>query len=519
MKQCGLGKRGGGKMGEGNYWRQLALVVIVGLLIRIALLHVHPFYLDECLYVEMMEEQIQKPSLVSTFLGYPTTWKPPLFFLLYSIPVAALKMLTTDIELAYRLPNILLGSIVNTALVFLILRRMDEERTAFYAAAFYVLCPLTVYTDLRVLIDPLNTAFILSSIYFYLDGQKKGSTLLMAIFAFLASFTKSLVAFIIPLVIVCDIIAKKGGYNRALISVLAVALGMALHYAILFHFVPELAVEELKFDFLGRFGEGNGILPYAGNGLGSALVFLHMLLVFSALGFLIFWNKNGAASGWFLGLVFPIFASQGMVWYFYPLVPILAYFAVKALSYDYATKKERYDALFKIAVAILIALNFAIVGLWYGYWYKGFLMDEREIGNSLVGKDDVMFIGDYQPTLTSLTYKILGERVKEGKYRDFGWIILTRNDSLQKQIAQVSEFAKTYGTDRYPAEEGGFSTLFWAIGIFRKPTNISVFDYIAVSLVGINSTNQSSWKQGIYVEGYQTLDEGKTTLLLRRMQN
>lgn len=515
MERRDSGQKEGGKEDHSVF---ILMVLAAALLIRLLLIHAHPLYLDECLYSEMVEEQLHAPSMVPTYLDLPASWKPPVFFWVYAVPVALLKYATSDIEVLYRLPNIFLG-LLNALLVYLLFRKIGGETAGLYAMAAYALCPLVIYTDLRVLIDTMNTTWILASLYFYFDGPQSRNILLGAAFAFLAAMTKSVVAFIIPAIVLAHYWQKKQLSVPFAVSLAAVPIGIALQYVILAHFVPNLAGEEFTFDVLGKvYKEGAGT-DYTSNieaSYGNAFVFVHALFIAAALGLWRLWKKDLPLAVWVALTVFPFIASVGMIWYFYPFIPVLAYFSVKAIAYDPHTKTERYDAFFKLVFAMFIAINIAILYLWYGT-QPNLFKNEKQIGEYLVGKNGTVFIGDYQPTITAISYKTLNERQKYGSYLDFGWVILARNDSEANQTLTTRAFAANYATDAYDVDQQDFAKLFWRFKMFRKQSNITEPRYVVSGMIVINST--AEWMNAISIPGYEAVMAGRESVLLKRTGN
>lgn len=503
---------GNRKMSESNYATPMLIVLVFAFLIRILLVHVHPFYLDEGLYTETISEQLDHPGMVMTYLGFPVAWKPPLFFWLYALPVAGLKMLSTDVELVFRLPNILLG-VLNVWLIFSLFRRIENEKIGFYAALLYAFCPLTIYTDLRVLVDTLNATFIFASLYFYFGKSSGKNTFAGALFAFLAAMTKSVVALLIPIIAIIEY-WRRGQISRPLLlSLLAAPLGIALHYLILFQFAPQLAGSELAFDFIGRFDTGDSSFEKIGFSYGGAFGFLNFLLVFAAIGLWKFWRKSPQLDAWLLLIAIPLAGSGGLVWYFYPFVPILAYFSVKGLSYDYETKGEKYDHFFKAVLAFLVAINLVTLATWYYYYKDKMLEGERALGTSLAGKENVFFAGEYSHMITTITYKILNERAAGGKYLDYGWINIAPGGRgrFDEEFAFAKDFVLNYSTKKYQVNENNFGVLFWTRDIFRKPTNISTFDY-AVFILNEDPGNASKT-----IEGYNLITDNGNTLVYKRI--
>ncbi len=495
----------------------LAILVLASFAVRLALVHAQPLTLDECLYSEMVDEQLAHPSLVPTYLDFPTSWKPPLFFWLYAIPVAALRHLTNDMELIYRLPNLALGAL-NVLLVFLVFRRYSgDEKKALWAAALFAFCPLVIATDLRVLLDIMNAAFILASLYFYFEKPASKNLLIAALFAFLAAFTKSVVAFVIPIIALVRLLSRKELDAKALLSLLAVPAAVALHYLILLQFAPSLANEEFAFDVLGKVGGGMGYAGRAWLFFIVTSVLINILVPLSIMGILKFWKEEQALSAWTGAIVLAAIGSSGMWWYFYPFIPVLAYFSVRWLASE--NGKENMDAMFKLAIALAIALELCITALYYTQPAIGSAFSaEREAGDFLAGKEGVLFMGDYHSSVTAVAYKALEERQMRGSYLDFGWVIFPGGESPQAQGQMAQEFATNYNTSKFGAEGGNFARLFWNLTLFRKPSAIREFGYVVFSPLPDENQNYA-WAENFTISGYETLSRNETIIVFRKTGN
>ncbi len=557
---------------EENFKHKLFWLLVISFIIRFAFLHVHPLYLDECLYSEMTEEMMQKPSLVPTYIGYDTSWKPPFFFWIYSIFVNMFKLFTNDIELIYKLPNILLG-VLNVWLVFIVFKKITDEQKAFYTCVLYALCSLVIYTDLRVLLDTMNTMLIFISFYFYFDKPNTKNIVAGALFAFLAAITKSVVAFLIPLVVFVHF-WKKETNIKVIISLATVPIGIILCYFTLLHFTPQLADKEFMLDIIGKIvKEESKYINDFFSSFTNMFVFVHVLFIFAVFGLTKFWKENAAMTMWFACMIFPLIGSSGMIWYFEPFIPILAYFCVRALAFDSITessrvcgslgvnpkksalfskerwlppktilskasgsfsfaeriennktvfrigswrftKTEKFDSFFKLAIAGIIIFNLIICIIWYYLFTANMLVDERTIGYALVGKENVAFIGDYRNSITALSYKILEERMRYGKYNDFGWVIISQNSVIANKIKMIPDFAINYHTEKYIVNEKNIAQLFWNDEIFRKQTNITKFDYLVISISNTNLTGE--WAN-FTIQGYEKITKNNNTNLFKRI--
>lgn len=146
---------------EADYRVKIVLIIALSLAAKLVFLNAHPLYLDDCLYSEMSMEQWDHPSLVPTYLGYDTSWKPPLFFWAYAPLAKASGLFSSDVDLVFRVPNLVFGAL-NVWLVFALFRKISDGERAFYAAVLFAFCALVISVDLRVMLDTFNTTLMLA---------------------------------------------------------------------------------------------------------------------------------------------------------------------------------------------------------------------------------------------------------------------------------------------------------------------------------------------------------------------
>ncbi|MEW6036062.1 MAG: glycosyltransferase family 39 protein [Candidatus Micrarchaeota archaeon] len=452
--------------------RLILLLVALFLLTRLPLLTYLPLTKDEAIYAVMIEEQVRSPTLVPTFLGYPVSWKPILFFWVYSI----LSRLPLPLELAYRLPSLLFGMISVPLLYHIFREAGGASRTlAFFSTAIFQLSLISLYPNSALLLDSLMFLIILLAFYLYTQ-QKAGRYrfLLCAALSILAFFTKFILAAMIP-VLAAGYFWQNGRKTLKdplfLLSLLAVP--------------SALAVNVLLFGQAGITTENE--IPLASNvvagGLGGQLnsVFGALVAIFLGAGFwavlslqgiLKFWKESRFMALWASLTLLPLLLASLLFWYYLPVLPAISFFsALLLLRWD---GKERPDALFAIVFCMLAAVSLASA-FYIEFLVYGASKPEMEAGLLLAGKENVLIIGRYPTTLVG--YKMLTEYHELGHPLDFGWVTSSRGMPQEA----IAEYLRDYHSDSYPAADGSFNEIYTTNKTFRKDTNITSFDYIAVT--------------------------------------
>jgi 4-amino-4-deoxy-L-arabinose transferase-like glycosyltransferase len=461
--------------------RRLLLLILaaVYLISRLFLLDAVPFVKDEGLYSVMIEEQIENATSVVTLFDYPVAWKPPLFFWTSGFFIQYLRGLDfLSIEAVYRLPNTLFG-LINVFLVFFILEKLLKERDeAFLATLLYATFFVAVHTDSRVLTDTLCGTTLLLAVWFYLNGLKnRGYFLLGGAFTFITYFVKQTNAALIPVVALVYLFEKdkrKLFDPIFLLSLLAFPLASYLlasmswgastgaleHNLLENSILNKLNIESLM----------SSLIPF--------FIAMSAWLSISFFGLWKNWNRSLTLSVWFLLIAFPFIAGGWMLWYFYPVLLPIAYFSLQLLVRDKDGKKIK-DKFFYGVFFVLILMVFSL-GLWNHLDLNKTFGHEKHAGQFLAGKENVLIIGTYAPSIPS--YKMLEEKRANGSWLDFGWIILNNRSG-----EQYYPFINDYYSNHTEVMDGNFAGLFAIKSIFRKDTNISSFDYMAI--VGNESVN------------------------------
>jgi len=439
-----------------------------------------PFSYDETLYAEMVSEELEHPSFLPTYLGYPAPWKPGLSFFAYSLFLPISSAIFDSLEYIYRFPVLVFG-LINAYLFYLLAKRFYGEDAALLSSLLFYASLSDFYIESRLLMEPFMLTTILISLIFYTNNKMPDSRrfALGALFAILSAFTKSVIALVIPAFAILYIFQferKKLSSPAFLLSLLAVPLGLLIFWLSL---SPLGLAEKIFFGDTGKMFVYDYSSHMADNiSVGVILVALFMLPVIAAAAFSFAsrWKGNYMFAAWFL-LLFAMLLFGQRQWYYYYVTPPVCLFAALLML----KKDGRMDgfAIMLVAMLVAISVSIAVFTPWNPneeeYFYEA-----KEIGLSLSGKDNVLFLGQYTSNSASIAYKILDERHREGRYRDFGYILF---DGIRNNITASSarDFVENYWRDDYDMEERNFAAIFWHDKIFRKNTGISEFDYVVVS--------------------------------------
>ncbi len=453
----------------------LMALAVIYLLIRLPLLTFLPLTQDENLYALMAEEQFHHPTLIPTFLGYPVSWKPVPVFWIYAGFSKLLSGLL-PMEALYRLPSVLFGLLALLPLYFLLRNAGSTLPAAFFTVLIFTVSIVSIYPQAAFLTDSLLFLLICASLWLYTEKRLPAWRFLAAgALAFAAFFVKLVIAFIIPVLAVAYFYVRRRetlANPLFLVSMLAAPAAFLLHFALLqsSSLASELYVSDIGGHLLSPKGSAWQIWQLAG----SLSVFLSTTGIWFALslyGFWKYWRKELFMASWYALLVFPVLTGFFMPWYYLPVLPAIAYFAAAALLRWEG--REKPDRLFLAVLAMALALSLFLAVLYYQQLYEAFI-NQKEAGLLLAGKENVLVVGSYAPGIVS--YKMLTEQRSLGRSLDVGWVTAIRNFSSEEVLAYLSD----YHTMKYPIVDGSFSKLFSTSDTFRKDSNLTSFDYVAV---------------------------------------
>ncbi|MBI5227681.1 glycosyltransferase family 39 protein [Candidatus Micrarchaeota archaeon] len=447
------------------------LLLIIYVLSRLPLLNYLPLIKDEAIYSVMSTEQMGHLTLIPTFLGYPVSWKPAPFFWLYGF----FSNFPLPIEMAFRLPSFIFGFLTLIPL-YLLLRNIGlNKNIAFFSIVIFLFSLTSIYSNLSVLTDSMLFFFICLSLYFYTEKRFDDRRFIAAaIFAFAAFFSKFLLALFIPLMaLVYFYLNDKKTLQKPLflLSLLAVPIAFLIQSFLL---TQAGLGGDVKIAALGYLAEGTGLTDVSkyASSLYALLPSLGMWFVLSFLGLINNWKNNLFMTFWYGLSIFPFLFGYTMVWYYLPVMPAIGYFAALALIKFEGV--EKLDLFFVIVFSLILISTLYLTLSLYSEAHAIY-SPEREAGLFLSGKKNVGIFGLYAPGVFS--YKILDERRSLGHSLDFGWVMLRDNFSLKEE----NDFINDYHRGDYPIINGSFEHMFTSPDArFRKDTNLSKFEYIAV---------------------------------------
>ncbi len=451
------------------------LLLLVYFIPHALLLTYMPMKLDECLYAIMIEEQIEKPTIIPTFLGYEVGWKPPVYFWAAGVLVVILKQMSfLPLDAVYKLPNVFFG-FVNLILFYALIKKTTKnEKIAFLCGVAFALTPLVMFLDNSVLTDTLSLTFILAAVLTYLKGEETPVFFLLAgMFGFLGFFTKQVNALVAPIVIAFHFFQndrKMLLHPFFIISVLLIPAAFLLNYAL---YADVAQAQSVFYDLIGsKLGQITNPLFL----VGSLYFFMALAAVWfflSVLGFARWWRESAMFTAWYALILFPLVAGNLMPWYFLPVMPAVVYFAVKAMAYD-EKRKLRIDRFFRIMFVIMAAFNL-LIGMLVFYAVENQYSAEKRAGEWLAGRENVLIIGKYSPTV--FAYKMLEEKRGAGAWLDYGMVF---SGGLVGEVpfGKIAPFLKDYYGPQENITDGNFGKMFFEPGIYRKDTNIMDFDYV-----------------------------------------
>jgi hypothetical protein len=163
-----------------------------------------------------------------------------------------------------------------------------------------------------------------------------------------------------------------------------------------------------------------------------------------------------------------------MSFYFYPVVAPMAYFAVKFLTND--NGKIRIDKFFYVVYGLVVFLGF-VVGIAAHFQYHDTFVAQKDAGEFLAGKENVLIVGDYLPGVPM--YKMLEERRQNGSWLDYGlvWISYEKDE-----IEERKKFIENYWVKGDTITDGNFHDMFFVGNVaYRKDTNLIDFGYVCLT--------------------------------------
>ncbi len=379
---------------------RVIILVLLALLLRLPFIGTGPFYKDEALYAEVMEEMKAGGELLPHYAGEIVTWKPPLMFLIYSAFLPLFEPLGLPVEVLYRLPGVFLGALCSVLVYYIVRETAEDEDLGFVAGIAYAGTALSIIVNRTFITDTLLSVFLLSSILLYIRARKdRRLAILGGLLVGLAVLTKTIMALFSPAMVIAyyALYDRKTLFSREfLVSLLFIPIAFAL----LFMYVPgmwdqtmvDITGRTIWVDRIGSVGKNLIIL------LSSTMPWL----VIAMYGVYKYGREVRTVKFWYVWLVLglvPVVASGELYWYFLPLLPAISVFSGKVVLAGGKADK------FAVAFALFLVL-FAPIGA-YAYvnivTERPDVRDSGAVGEYLDGRDALLVMA-YNPTL--LYYEI-----------------------------------------------------------------------------------------------------------------
>lgn len=374
--------------------KRIVFIFVLAVLLRAAFLWGSPFYKDEALYAEMMEESVSGGGLALHYAGTAVAWKPPLMFWVYSVFALPFGGLVPP-EMVYRFPSVLIGAACAVLTYLLVKEVSGNEDVGFITGIAYAGNGLGIIVGGMLMTDSLLSFFVLGALLCYVKaGKEKRLALLGGFFTTLAIFTKTMMGLIVP---VLAIVYYLFSDRKKLLEpeFLASLLFAPLAFGLLYFMVPGI-LDQYYVDSTSRVNQTLEI----GYAIGQNLTILGLTLPWLAIaiyGMLKF--KAGIRHPWFwyawlLIALVPLSVSGPLFWYFLPLVPVVSFFSAKVILGE---GKADWLAVGFTVCLVLVSLPGAYA-YYKGLWDFTLPWESKEIGSYLAGKD-VLFVGFYNPTV------------------------------------------------------------------------------------------------------------------------
>jgi 4-amino-4-deoxy-L-arabinose transferase-like glycosyltransferase len=456
--------------------RNALIIIAIYAITRLPLIVAMPLALDEALYSTMIFEQSHHPTMIPTFLGYPVNWKPAPFFWIYDALAMPLMGSPLPLEALLRWPSFIFG-LLSLLPLYLVFRKSGASKNAsLVSLAVFILSGVSIYAQTTLITDSALFLFLISSLYLYVeDGLGRWRFLAAGLLAFAAFFMKLVFAFMIPVLAVAWFLIRDKKTLKDpvfLISLLMPFIAAGLHYLIL---QGAGLGNELYFGLGGLVvGTGGlmGRLDSAYGALGMLALYSPIWVGLFIIGVIRDWKKNLFMAIWAALIAIPLMSSGTLQSYYLPVLPALSFFAASVLIGSKG--QEKADLFFLISFSMLAIASLSLYALLQFQEYR-FFLPEKEAGLMLAGKQDVLVIGGYKPSI--LAYKMGTEYRTLGTPLDVGWVFL--QPDMGPPV--VADFVEDYHTTKYNVTDGSLRTGFYKSIDFRKDSNITRFEYVVIA--------------------------------------
>ncbi len=463
-------------------WHLLLLLALI-LATRLAFFSFdRPLIRDEALYAQMTNEFIASPKIIPTYLGQEVAWRPVVYFAV-SAPFVIVgnwiaPMLGWDLGIPYRLASVFFGAGAIFVMYFLFKREFSAD-LAFAACAIFAVSYVSAYVDTSALVDSVLLFFIMLSIYFYFGGVKEGKSgwkgyLLGGILAGVAFWTKTVVAAIIPVIVIAYVLCKKKEEIKNpvfIISLLILPASMLL-YNSLFTDASAIGGEYLR-NIPNKLISPNGVGESIVGTLREFISFNFLILGPFLLSFWKFWKNEKWLSVWALCVIGTLFVGMGYFWYPLPIMPAICIFFAFMLFEKYG--KWRLDEFSWFVLGLLCILVFALSIVLASMGFAGDYKDERAGGLFLAGKEKVLLAGDYMAT--SLFYKMKSDGL------DAPCIVYAINDSHLNESDYWKSNIYWFGKESNYSYNYRLSQMFWNTTDVKIPCGQEKFGWVLASMM------------------------------------
>ncbi|MEM2962925.1 MAG: phospholipid carrier-dependent glycosyltransferase [Candidatus Anstonellales archaeon] len=480
--------------------KHVALLLIVFLLSRATFVaYNRPLIKDEALYARMVDEFLEKPRIIPTYFGQEVAWRPVVPFLLSAPFVVASKAIIglldveIDLGLPYRLSSLFFGA-CSVVLIYLMFRREFSADFALCTSLMFMLSFSSLYADTSALVDSVLLFFVLSSLACYFHGKSDPRFYILGgILSAFAYWTKTVVAFIIPIVAVAYAFERKGELRKFefLISLFFLPLSLFVYDALFEE--REAIIGEYLYNIpskiFGSWWSTGGIdfeifKRFVG-GLGEFIINSNVLVVSSIIGLCKFWKRRIWLATWMSLLPLVFFVGVGYFWYPLPLMPAVCAFSSSLIFNRLGGKFDRFSLLIILtSMAVLMISSLMVLTSGFVDEYAA----EREAGLFLAGKEKVLVIGNYVPTVVA--YKMMADGLPKP------CIVYIYNSSYREEPYIWK--SNIYGFDNKTNYTYNFHVYraFWDERNMKIPCGYSEFDWVLTA-------EKPDW---IEVEGYELVN-------------
>jgi len=188
------------------------------------------------------------------------------------------------------------------------------------------------------------------------------------------------------------------------------------------------------------------------------------------------WRENIAMAVWYCLIVFPIIAGNAMPFYYLPVMPPFAFFSALALLKN-ERKEVVVDWFFLFMLVLVILVGAGLGSLLYQEIQKSYY-PQKEAGELVAFRENVLVVMRHYYAPGIISYKALEEKRLYGRWLDFGWVL------YDSEYENITAFLDNYHAVGNDVINGSFAKMFFEHHTYRKDTNITKFEYVAMTGTG-----------------------------------